>query len=360
VKIHWTRRAGRGRLRAVKAGFRSLPVLLGACLSVVATARANITFNLIPDPGTPQSVVDAFGLAADRWSALIANDVTINVAVGYPTLSPGILGQTINTSITPDYASVRAALNASATTAVDASAYAHLQVGPNYTRLVNHTSDNPSGTNSATVYSESLSPVYVTRANAKALGLLGSSTELDGTIRFSSNIPFDFNPGDGVSGGQYDFVSIASHEMGHLLGFASTVDQIEQSGGAIPGSQLPSSILDLFRFSASSLAAGPGVIDTAADTRAKFFSVDGGATSVAGFATGAIYGSGYQASHWKEFTFKGLMDPTIFGGRGPNISNTDMFAFDALGYRLAPEPGTSVLFALGAVFLGWALRKRQR
>jgi hypothetical protein len=171
-------------------------------------------------------------------------------------------------------------------------------------------------------------------------------------------LPFDFNPADGTTPGQYDFVTVAAHEIGHVLGFVSVVDQIEQSGGTIPGSQLPANILDLFRFSSSSLAVGPGVIDTTADPQTKFFSVDGGATSVAGFATGVLYGSGYQAGHWREFTFKGLMDPQTFAGLQRAISSTDLMAFDVMGYRIVPEPGTLALFALGLAALGWCLKRR--
>lgn len=335
-------------------------MLLAVLLWAGATARGNLAFNLIPEPGTPQSVMDAFNLAANRWSTVIADNITVNLAVGYQSLPFGVLGQTINTSVTADYVNVLAALNASTASAVDVSAYSQLQSGPNYTRLVNHTADNPNGANSATPYTQSLTPVYVTQANAKTLGLLAPSANLDGTIRFSSNVPFDFNPADGTTSGQYDFVTVAAHEMGHILGFGSTVDQIEQSGGTIPGSQLPSSILDLFRFSASSLAVGPGVIDTTADARAKFFSVNGGATSMAGFASGAVYGTGYQAGHWQEFTFRGLMDPHIFTGLQRNLSNTDLTAFDVLGYRIVPEPSSAALVVTGAAMFAFTLRWRKR
>ncbi len=343
----------------MRARFDLFPGLLAVSLLAGVTARANINFNLIPDAGTPQYAIDAFNLAASRWSTIIADNVTVNLAVGYESMPSGVLGQTINTTVTPDYASALAALNASSFSAADASAYAHLQIGPTYTRLVNHTADNPSGTNSATPYTESLATVYATRANAKALGLLGASAEIDGTIRFNSNTPFDFDPADGTTSGQYDFATVAAHEMGHILGFVSAVDHIEQSGGTIPGSQLPAAILDLFRFSSSSLAVGPAVIDTTANPNLKYFSVNGGVTSVAGFASGAVYGTGYQASHWREFTYKGLMDPHVFMGLQRNLTYTDLMAFDVLGYRFVPEPSSLGLVILGAVILAFFLNQRR-
>ena len=321
-------------------------------------ARAGLLFNFLPDPGTPQYVVDGFTLAANRWSAVLANDITVNIAIGYLPLGSGILGDTGIEQVQQPYASVVAALNLSSTSAEDASAYSYLQNGPTYSRLVNHTSDNPNGPNSATPYVNSLSPVTMTRANAKTLNLLPASSEIDAAIHFNSALPFDFDPSNGVMAGQYDFTTMAAHEIGHALGFISGVDDIERAAGANPASQLPSSILDLFRFSAESLTAGTGFIDTTADGRNKYFSVAGGTTALTPFASGALYGTGSQASHWKEFLFAGyLMDPQLFPGIQRQISNTDLRAFDVIGYTRTdvPEPGSGALLALGLLlWRGWS------
>ena len=328
-----------------------IPVMLTVVfgLLVPVSSRANLTFNLIPDPGTPQYVIDGFAAAASRWSAVLANDITVNVGIGYVPLGAGVLGDTYTPYVEYSYSAVSSALMAGATSTDDFSAYAQLQPGAEYSRLINHTSDNPNGPNSATPYLSSLSPVYMTSANARALGLLGASAASDGAIRFNSNLPFDFNPADGTASGQFDFISVAAHELGHLLGFVSAVDDLEAAGGALPGAQIPSTILDLFRFSAESLAAGTGVSDVTADGRDKFFSVDGGGSAVAQFATGVLFGSGRQARHWREFTFVGLMTPDTFPGTQRQISNTDLRAFDVIGYTCVgvPEPATGALLALG-------------
>ncbi|MCU0782603.1 MAG: NF038122 family metalloprotease [Verrucomicrobia bacterium] len=333
----------------MKVRSRTFQSLLGMCLWVSVTARGNLAFNFLPDPGTPQYVMDGFAVAADRWSAVLVNDIVVNVIVGYLPLGSGVLGETGAPYVQQSYASVAAALNASATSADDALACAHLQSGPEYSRLINHTSDNPNGANSGTPYVNSLSPVYLTQANAKALDLLGPGAAADATVRFNSNLPFDFNPTDGTTSGQFDFVSVAAHELGHALGFVSAVDELEARNGGLATAQIPSTILDLFRYSANSLAAGAGFSDVTADGRDKFFSVDGGATSLARFATGVVYGSGYQARHWKEFTFVGLMSPETFPGSQRQISNADLRAFDVMGYTRAgvPEPGSGALLLLG-------------
>jgi hypothetical protein len=328
-------------------------------LAALSSSRANLTFNIMPESGTPQYVVDSFNLAAARWSDVLVNPITVNIDLGWQQLPSGVLGLTDPVFVQQDYATVTAALNASAASADDRSAYAHLQPGAAYSRLINHTTDNPNGANSGTPYVNSLTPVLMTQANGRALGLVGAGSAADARIQFNANAAFDFNPADGTTSGQFDFVTVAAHELGHTLGFVSVVNQMEQQGGA--AGQLPSSILDLFRFSAASQAAGAGFSDVTADTRDKYFSVDGGAASVAPFASGAVYGTGSQADHWREFSFTGLMDPQSFPGLQRRIGPTDLRAFDVLGYRI-PEPGTGTLLVAGAflfVWLKWAAGRQQ-
>jgi len=325
--------------------------LVALWLSWATVGRANLTFNFIPEPGTPQSVIDGFSAAGLLWSSVLQNNVTINLSIGYQALPVGAIGQTTPNYVERDYATVRAALTASATTANDQAAYAHLQPGPTYTRLINHTADNPNGANSATPYTHSLTPVSVTRANAKALGLLPSDATSDASIIFSSNTAFDFDPSNGTAAGQYDFITLARHEIGHVLGFVSAVDMLDQAAGLSLASQIPARILDLFRFSAASVAAGAGYIDMTADARNKYLSLNGGVTALTPFASGVTYGTGYQASHWQEFLFAGyLMDPQLFPGVQRGISATDLRAFDIMGYRV-PEPNSVALLGIGVLLM---------
>jgi hypothetical protein len=97
----------------------------------------------------------------------------------------------------------------------------------------------------------------------------------------------------------------------------------------------------------------------AADSRNKFFSVNGGATALTPFATGVTFGTGYQASHWREFLFAGyLLDPQLFPGVQRAISTTDLRAFDILGYRI-PEPTVAALGGLG-LLLGLRRQRARR
>ena len=314
-----------------------------------ASTRANVVFNLIPEAGTPQFAIDGFTAAANRWSAVLADNITVNVQIGFSSLGGFIIGQTGSDFRESTYVDTLAALGSHRTSADDFSAYAALQPGPSYSRLINHTSNNPNGPNSAVPYVDTMNRVGMTTANAKVLGLLGPTSTLDALIRFNSDFGFDFNPADGITGGQFDFVGAATHELGHSLGFISGVDDIDQSGGTVPDSAFSSNLIDLFRYSSASLAFGAGVSDYTADNRAKFFSLDGGATSIALFSNGVIYGDGNQASHWKDSLGLGIMDPTAFQGELLSISANDLRAFDALGYTLVPEPGCGAMLLLGGL-----------
>lgn len=333
----------------------SRPVCIGALLAIAPPSGA-LTFNLIPDPGTPSAALAGFQAAADLWSAVLADDIVVNVQVGYASLGPGVIAQTQGEFVERSYQAVRDALANRRTSADDHSAWAALPGGSSYSRLINHTSDNPNGPNSATPYLDSMDRVGLTTANAKALGLL-SSGQTDAVIRFSSDFAYDFTHGEQIGAGLMDFVGAAAHELGHVLGFISGVDDIDQLGGRYPGGDFSSNLVDLFRYSSLSLAAGAGVTDYTVDTRDKYFSVDGGATAVALFSTGMTWGDGRQASHWKDHLGIGLMDPTLSFGERADLSATDLRLFDVLGYTLLPEPTAAAMLLAGLAVLVVVRRK---
>lgn len=139
----------------------------------------------------------------------------------------------------------------------------------------------------------------VNRANAKALGLLGSNnTSTDASIAFNSDFNFDFDRSDGISSNAYDFVGVAAHEIGHVLGFSSgvdTVDYLSEPNGPVAPLSLEDyrvfTPLDLFRFSNTSKAFG--VPDLAAGSNA-YFSIDKGQTNLGQFSTGTYNGDGSE------------------------------------------------------------------
>ena len=120
--------------------------------------------------------------------------------------------------------------------------------------------------------------------------------------------------------------------------------------------------LDLFRYSSRSIGSGGGVgvNDWTADNTPKYFSVDGGTTAVASFSNGATFGDGFEAHHWKDNLGIGIMDPTAGSGEMLTITNTDLRAFDTIGYDLTPvpEPTTCTLLAFAAVAGVTTFRRR--
>lgn len=146
----------------------------------------------------------------------------MNINVIFTTLSSGIPGQSSQTESVLNYSTVRAALVADAKSANDIIAAGSLS-DSSIPLYINGTRDNSNGSGSLTPYLDNnganKTSVRITTANQKAPGLLAANaTGVDASITFNSNFSFDFNPTDGITAGQYDFVGIASHEIGHALG----------------------------------------------------------------------------------------------------------------------------------------------
>ncbi len=351
-----------------------------ALLAAATPANAALIFNFTFLGSSTAQANQAFIDAGNRWSALFTDNVTINMTVGQVALGAGILASTGSARYLTSYASTAAALSADATSANDAIAVANLTPGSSFGMLINRTADNPNGAGSATAYvdnngSANNSSIRMTSANAKALGfaspgsIVGNcATACDASITFATAFAWDYNPNDGITAGAYDFVGIATHEIGHALGFISGVDILDGNGAA-PGfnSDLFTYVntLDLFRYSAQSAAVGVDVIDWTADTRAKYFSIDRGVTVGPGFSTGRAFGDGQQASHWKDSLGLGIMDPTASQGELLAISANDIKAFDVIGWNLrqavpaVPEPGTWMMMLAGFGLVGGAMRRRQ-
>jgi hypothetical protein len=345
--------------------FRRLALLfLTSQISFNPLVAQALSFNFNPEVGMSQQAIDGFIEAGNIWSSLLSDSVTINIDIGFSSLGAGILAEAGSEMVAFYYSNFRHFLSQDITSPNDLIAVSNLPTTSTFDIYLNLTSNNPNGSGSILPYLDNDDDINnqvirMTRANAKALGMISSNhLSLDASITFSSDFNFDFDRSDGITSNTLDFVGIAIHEIGHALGFISGVDILDffsqpANGGPYPDNAFTYvSPLDLFRYSDASFASG--VIDWTADAREKYFSIDGGQTKITTFSTGDNFGDGWQASHWKDNLGIGIMDPTTSYGEFLTISQKDLLAFDVIGWNLQPDaipfefsPGLGIVILTG-------------
>lgn len=304
---------------------------------------SGLQFNLIAASGMTQQSIDGFQDAADLWSAILRDDILVNIDINFTALDPGVLAQAGSTTQGNSLSSVKTALSDDAKSLSDAIAVANLPAGSSLSIYTSDaTTGNPELDNNATGNNTTLD---VNTTVAKAIGLrTANNATVDANITFSSLFTWDFDRSDGISAGAFDFIGVVAHEIGHSLGFVSGADTVDATSNAGPSAPLEldgfrvASVLDLFRVSADSISNSAD-IDLRADTATKSFSIDGGTTLITTFSTGSFNGDGRQASHWKDNLGIGIMDPTAANGEYADITDLDVQAFDVIGWDVAMDLG---------------------
>jgi hypothetical protein len=183
---------------------------------------------------------------------------------------------------------------------------------------------------------------WVTRAQAKAIGLISSDSNNDGTTTFGAGNPFTFS--GTIASGTYDFQGVCAHEISEVLGRNGI------SGGTIGSHPNSYSLVDNFSYTApgtKGLVGGSG----------NNFSIDNGTTLLKLFNNPSP--SGPDSRDWATLTphvndsFNQFAD---IGVTNP-VSDVDLRLMDVIGYDPVPVPEPAGIIALASV-TGGVLRWR--
>ncbi len=316
-------------LHVIYGGSEDVNRLQQAQLGLRITLRATTQLDGFPEAKA------AFIRAAQNWESRILSPISIIIDVDYGTTffgveytSTNIIGQASSARVggATGYSTFRQALINGASSSAEAALLGALPAG-----------QLPTDQGALTAVFTNI-PVF------RALGIIPANANPDTEpspfnnvprIGFNSRFPFDFDPTDGIAANRVDFDGVATHEIGHVLGFSSSVGEKELDNTLAASL----TILDFFRFR-------PGVTLNTFPTAERILASGGAHNFFAGgaelgFSTGRPDGNGgdeEQASHWKadEVTgvYIGVMDPTAARGDREEITANDMRAFDTIGYRV--------------------------
>src|ERR1700730_17785095 len=272
----------------------------------------NLTFDQ-PVNTLPAGFVASINAVVQFLDSHFNNPITINISVGYgeingQQLSPGALGESETFLNEYSYSALRTALIANATSADQIAAVNSLPA----------TDPTPGGSGN----------YWVSTADAKAIGLSGSSSATDGFIGFSNTNTFTYNTTNGgsVAPGTYDFFAVAAHEITEVLGRALLVGgTVFTNSGPVNNSYEP---LDLFHY-ASSNHTRPFSGNTPG-----YFSPDGGATNLDNFNTNPSGDFGDWAASAGNDAFLAFSP----SGVGNPVSTADLREMNVLGYDEPPPP----------------------
>jgi len=248
----------------------------------------NFTANFDANFGANAAAARAAWLAAAQvFGANFTDNIHINLTVD-AVAGTGIFGQSNTSLISISYANLRARVVADAKTQNDRTAIA---AGGSMT-----SADPTKGTGTW----------WLTRAQAKAIGVISDDMAEDGKTTFGAGNAFTFS--GAITPGTYDFQGIAAHEISEVMG------RLGLSGGAVGGTANSFSRIDNFSYTApgtKGLRGGPG----------NWFSIDNGASLLKLWNDPTV--NGLDSRDWapgtndafNQFSDPGVVNPLGFDRR---------------------------------------------
>jgi hypothetical protein len=190
---------------------RQSRVLVDSKIGDRNTSQKGLNISFVFDPSVPQVAKDALALTEAYLEGLFDDPITVNVFIEFDASMPsGTLGGTgVYTLSTPlPWSTARSQWIGN----MDADDFIQDYL-PTSSLPVRYNGSSGSVTNE--------NQLCLAWSNYGAFGnfISGYSAE----TAFNSNIPWDYDPTNGVSG--YCFQSVAVHEIGHALGFMSRAEQ---------------------------------------------------------------------------------------------------------------------------------------
>ena len=316
-----------------------------------------VNFNFTYGLGVTNEQKEATELAGNIWSDYLADPVTVNIHVEMADnseLPSNVIGGAIPFfEINHAYSDFYNKLQLDKTSTDDDNAVASLDSGDEWTAWNSNQFDT-------------FGEINMTRANAKAIGAIsGNDSTLDGFILMNNlngtgvNWQYDYLS-SGVGSNQLDFTSVMIHEIGHTLGFVSTVDSYTYADYLNDGSDVATNsgsnqggsngetdkftdhwtTMDMLRYYTAQDGTKQRGLWYGTDGTGwnQYLSLDGGTTSLAVLESGADTrvndASGYQASHYLNTLNAGIMDPVLELNtrRYLDPNGIDLRFFDAIGW----------------------------